>query len=62
MLQYENALNAEAIDAQFQLSRDLADELGVPRPRTLSLRDVPGTTRALSENRHSAHNALTSQA
>ena len=45
--QYENALNAEMIDVQFQLSRDLADELGVPRPQTLSLRDVPGTTRSL---------------
>jgi len=45
--EYENAFNAELVAAQFQLSADLADELGVPRPRTLSLRDVPGTTRAL---------------
>jgi hypothetical protein len=45
--EYENALNAEMIDVQFQLSRDMADELGVPRPQTLSLRDVPGTTRSL---------------
>ena len=45
--EYENALNAEMIDVQFQLAFDLADELGVPRPRTVSLRDVPGTTRAL---------------
>jgi hypothetical protein len=45
--EYENGFNADAVDAQFALSRDAADELGVPRPRTLSLRDVPGTTRAL---------------
>jgi hypothetical protein len=45
--EYENAFNAEMIDVQFQLARDLADELGVARPRTASLRDVPGTTRAL---------------
>ncbi len=45
--EYENALNEEMVAAQFQLSFDLADELGVPRPRTLSLRDVPGTTRAV---------------
>ena len=30
-----------------QLAADLADEFGLPRPRTVSLRDVPGTTRAL---------------
>jgi hypothetical protein len=46
-VEYENAFNEEMIDVQFQLSRDLADELGVPRPQTVSLRDVPGTTRAL---------------
>lgn len=40
-------MTAELVDAQFALSFALADELGVPRPRTLSLRDVPGTTRAL---------------
>jgi hypothetical protein len=45
--QYENAFNAEMVAVQFQLAADLADELGVPRPRTVSLRDVPGTTRAL---------------
>ena len=45
--EYENAFNEEMIAVQFQLSFDLADELGVPRPRTVSLRDVPGTTRAL---------------
>ena len=45
--EYELAYNADMVDAQFQLSRELADELGVPRPRVLSLRDVPGTTRAL---------------
>ena len=32
---------------QFQLARDLADSLGVPHPQTVSLRDVPGTTRSL---------------
>ena len=37
----------EMLDVQFQLARDMADELGVARPQTLSLRDVPGTTRAL---------------
>lgn len=46
-VEYENAFNEEMINVQFQLSRDLADELGVPRPQTVSLRDVPGTTRAL---------------
>lgn len=46
-MQYENAFNKEMLDVQFQLARDLADELGVPRPQTVSLRDVPGTTRAL---------------
>jgi hypothetical protein len=45
--EYENAYNAAMIAVQFQLSFDLADELGVPRPTTVSLRDVPGTTRAL---------------
>lgn len=45
--EYENAFIEELVDAQFQPSFDLADELGVPRPRTVSLRDVPGTTRAL---------------
>ena len=45
--EYENAFNEEMINVQFQLSRDLADELGLPRPATVSLRDVPGTTRAL---------------
>jgi hypothetical protein len=45
--EYENALNPEMIDVQFQLARDLADENGVPRPQTVSLRDVPGTTRSL---------------
>ena len=45
--EYENALNPEMIDVQFQLARDLADENGVPRPKTVSLRDVPGTTRSL---------------
>ena len=45
--QYELAFNADMVDEQFRLSRELADELGVPRPRVLSLRDVPGTTRAL---------------
>lgn len=46
-IEYEQALGAEVIDASFALARDLADELGVPRPSALSLRDVPGTTRAL---------------
>lgn len=45
--EYENALNAAGIDAQLGLAAALADELGVPRPRTVSLRDVPGTTRSL---------------
>ena len=45
--EYEHALNEEMLDVQFQLARDLADELGVPRPATVSLRDVPGTTRSL---------------
>jgi len=45
--EYENAFNEEMINVQFQLSFDLADELGLPRPKTVSLRDVPGTTRAL---------------
>ena len=45
--EYENALNAEMIDVQFQLAHDIADELGIPRPKTASLRDVPGTTRSL---------------
>ena len=55
--QYENALNAEMIDVQFQLARDLADELGVPRPQTVSLRDVPGTTRSLVP--HLVRNGIT---
>lgn len=50
LLQYENAFNLEMLDVQFQLSRDLALELGVPVPQTVSLRDVPGTTRALSRS------------
>jgi hypothetical protein len=45
--EYEAAFNEEQVALQFRLSFDLADELGVARPRTLSLRDVPGTTRAL---------------
>ena len=45
--EYENCMIDELVDAQFQLSFDLADELGVARPKTLSLRDVPGTTRSL---------------
>ena len=45
--EYENAFNEEMIAVQFQLSFDLSDELGVARPRTVSLRDVPGTTRSL---------------
>lgn len=45
--EYELAFNADMVDEQFRLSRELADELGVPRPRVLSLRDVPGTTRSL---------------
>ena len=45
--QNENAFNEEMLDVQFQLARDLADELGVSRPTTVSLRDVPGTTRAV---------------
>jgi hypothetical protein len=46
-IEYEQALTSTVIDFSFQLARDLADELGVPRPTVLSLRDVPGTTRAL---------------
>ena len=46
-IEYEQALNSDVIDASFALARDLADELGVERPTVLSLRDVPGTTRAL---------------
>ena len=45
--QYELAYNADMVGEQFRLSRELADELGVPRSRVLSLRDVPGTTRSL---------------
>jgi hypothetical protein len=45
--QYELAFNGDMVDEQFRLSRELADELQVPRSRVLSLRDVPGTTRAL---------------
>jgi hypothetical protein len=45
--EYEAAFNEEMVALQFRLSFDVADELGVARPRTLSLRDVPGTTRAL---------------
>jgi hypothetical protein len=45
--EYELAFNAEMVAEQFRLSRELSDELGVPRSRVLSLRDVPGTTRAL---------------
>ena len=46
-IEYEQALNSEVVDFSFQLARDLADELGLPRPTVLSLRDVPGTTRSL---------------
>ena len=46
-IEYEQAINHDVIDFSFQLARDLADELGVARPSVLSLRDVPGTTRAL---------------
>ena len=45
--EYELAFSAEMVAEQFRLSRELSDELGVPRSRVLSLRDVPGTTRAL---------------
>ena len=45
--EYELAFNADMVDEQFRLSASLADELGVPRSRVLSLRDVPGTTRSL---------------
>jgi hypothetical protein len=45
--EYENAYSAELVAAQFAPSFALADELGLPRPTTVSLRDVPGTTRAL---------------
>ena len=43
----ENGYNEEMINVQFQLARDLADEIGISRPTTASLRDVPGTTRSL---------------
>jgi hypothetical protein len=46
-IEYEQAITSDVIDFSFQLARDLADELGVVRPSVLSLRDVPGTTRAL---------------
>ena len=46
-IEYEQALSADVIDFSFSLARGLADELGVARPTVLSLRDVPGTTRAL---------------
>jgi hypothetical protein len=45
--EYELAFNADMVNEQFRLSTSLADELGVPRSRVLSLRDVPGTTRSL---------------
>eukprot|EP01043_Picozoa_sp_COSAG02_P010638 COSAG02_NODE_378_length_23535_cov_35.310164_9_plen_1246_part_00 len=45
--EYELAFNEEMVGEQFRLSRELSDELGVPRSKVLSLRDVPGTTRAL---------------
>jgi hypothetical protein len=45
--EYENCFNEEMIDTQFQYAKDLADDLGVPQPTVVSLRDVPGTTRAL---------------
>jgi hypothetical protein len=46
-IEYEQAIVSDVIDFSFQLAFNLADELGVPRPSVLSLRDVPGTTRAL---------------
>jgi hypothetical protein len=45
--EYELAFSADMVEEQFRLSRELADELQVPRPQVLSLRDVPGTTRSL---------------
>lgn len=45
--EYELAFNEVMVGEQFRLSRELSDELGVPRSRVLSLRDVPGTTSAL---------------
>ena len=45
--EYELAFNGDMVDEHFRLSRELADELQVPRSRVLTLRDVPGTTRAL---------------
>jgi hypothetical protein len=45
--EWEMAFNTEMVNFHFQLARDLADELGVPRPSVVSLRDVPGTTRSL---------------
>lgn len=46
-IEYEQAIVTSVIDFSFQLARSLADELGIPPPTVLSLRDVPGTTRAL---------------
>lgn len=45
--EYENSYDADVIDFHFALSRQVADEIGIPRPWVASLRDVPGTTRSL---------------
>jgi hypothetical protein len=45
--EYEVAMTSDMIDVHFALAKAVADEIGIPRPVTASLRDVPGTTRSL---------------
>lgn len=45
--EWENAFSTDAVNFHFQLAKDLANELNVSIPQTVSLRDVPGTTRSL---------------
>ena len=39
--------SADLFEAAIELSHSLSDQLGLPRPLTISQRDVPGTTKAI---------------
>jgi len=46
-IEFGNAYSAEMVEASLYLNLLLAEELGVPPSKTVSIRDVPGTVRSL---------------
>ena len=46
-VEWENVMTEDMADVFFQLAKDIAAEVGVPAPRTASVRDVPGFTRGI---------------